>query len=110
MTFIAALAESQIDLFTVELILGELLANTVEHAPGPVTIDLDWSGNAPVLTIVDTGPGLERFDLHLPRDTFDENGRGLFLIKALARELTVEAAPQRGAKITVVLPVNRRAS
>jgi anti-sigma regulatory factor (Ser/Thr protein kinase) len=45
-------------LFTAELISGEILANTVEHTPGPVEVQIDWSGEKPVVTVVDRGPGL----------------------------------------------------
>jgi integral membrane sensor domain MASE1/anti-sigma regulatory factor (Ser/Thr protein kinase) len=107
MQFISTLARPESDLFTVELIVGELLANTVEHAPGLVTLEVDWSQDAPTVTIVDTGPGLEHFDVKLPGDTLAEDGRGLFLIQALAQDLTVESDAGYGAKITVVLPVTR---
>jgi len=60
------------------------------------------------VTIFDTGPGLARFAAALPDDELDEDGRGLFLVKALARDVRVESAQGYGTKMTVVLPISRR--
>jgi hypothetical protein len=70
-----ALAEDPESIYLAELILGEILANTVEHAPGLVEIGIDWREEEPVATVRDTGPGLARFDAALPKDFFDEGGR-----------------------------------
>ena len=105
--FIRSLSASEDELFAAELILGEVLANTVEHAPGLVNIEVDWTSTRPVVTIVDTGPGLARVTQALPCDDFAENGRGLFLISSLAADVRVEATPGRGTKMSIVLPVAR---
>jgi integral membrane sensor domain MASE1/anti-sigma regulatory factor (Ser/Thr protein kinase) len=107
MQFIAGLAPGDEDLFTAELIVGEILANTVEHAPGLVNMEIDWSEASPVVTVVDSGPGLERFAAALPDDALTEDGRGLFLVKTLARDLHVESDAGYGTKMTVVLPIAR---
>ena len=109
MQFIAQLASDDQDLFSAELILGEVLANTVEHAPGLVNLAIDWSDTSPIVTILDTGPGLERFVAQLPEDAMSEDGRGLFLVKTLAQDVRVESAQGYGTKLTVVLPIARRA-
>ncbi|HEY7981140.1 MAG TPA: MASE1 domain-containing protein [Candidatus Eremiobacteraceae bacterium] len=106
MGFIRGLLSSEDDLFRIELIIGEVLANTVKHAPGLVTVDIDWSGAQPALTIIDTGPGLVRFSPSLPSDGLHEEGRGLFLIGTLAHDVRVERMPDSGTKMTVDLPVN----
>jgi PAS domain S-box-containing protein len=106
MGFIRGLLSSEDDLFRIELIIGEILANTVKHAPGLVTVDIDWSGAQPALTIVDTGPGLARFSPALPNDGLTEDGRGLFLIGTLAHDVRVERMPDAGTKMTVNLPIN----
>lgn len=108
MQFIERFADAQAGLFDAELILGEILANTVEHAPGLVNMEIDWSQLAPVLTVIDAGPGLERFTATLPDDALTEDGRGLFLVKALASDVLVESAQSYGTKMTVVLPLQRR--
>jgi serine phosphatase RsbU (regulator of sigma subunit)/integral membrane sensor domain MASE1/anti-sigma regulatory factor (Ser/Thr protein kinase) len=107
MKFVAQLAGDSGELMAAELILGEILANTVEHAPGIVNVEIDWTGEFPQLTVVDTGPGLERLFAQLPSDALDENGRGLFLVKSLARELRVETDRGYGTKISAVLPLHR---
>jgi anti-sigma regulatory factor (Ser/Thr protein kinase) len=110
MSFMRRFDAPEDGLFPAELVLGEILANTVEHAPGIVTIDIDWTATCPVLTIADTGPGLLRFDARLPEDNLDESGRGLFLISTLAKDLRIEPGPGTGTRLTVVLPVARRSS
>lgn len=89
MNFIRQFAGSDQELFTAELILGEILANTVEHAPGLVNVEVDWSNDSPVVTVVDTGPGLDRFVALLPDDELTESDRGY------------------GTKLTVTLPLVR---
>jgi len=107
MSFIRRLATSNDDLFSVELIFGEILANTVKHAPGLVSVDIDWGGAHPLVTIVDSGPGLLRFAPMLPHNRLSENGRGLFLIKTLAQDVRVESTPSYGTKMTMTLPIRR---
>jgi serine phosphatase RsbU (regulator of sigma subunit)/integral membrane sensor domain MASE1/anti-sigma regulatory factor (Ser/Thr protein kinase) len=107
MRFIESIVQSGEDLFTAELIVGEILANTVEHAPGLVNMEIDWSQTSPVITVVDSGPGLERFAAQLPVDEFTEDGRGLYLVKTLGRDLHIESDAGYGTKMTVVLPIAR---
>jgi PAS domain S-box-containing protein len=107
-TFIRRFALHQDDVFTAELILGEILANTVEHAPGLVEIQIDWTAEKPIVTVRDTGPGLDGLRAELPERVFDEGGRGLFLIKSLAESVTVSRLPGYGTELRVVLPLQRR--
>jgi len=106
--FARRFVSSDDDLFHAELIIGEVLANTVKHAPGIVTIELDWTGVHPVLTVVDDGPGSFHFSPTLPDDSLTEDGRGLFLIGALAKDVHVESSDGRGTKMTVLLSVSRQ--
>jgi PAS domain S-box-containing protein len=108
MRFVRHLATDPEAVFTVELILGEILANTVEHAPGLVDVRIDWTGEKPLVTIRDTGPGLREFVGRLPSDELDEGGRGLFLIRALAQSVSISPAVGYGMELNVVLPVARR--
>lgn len=106
--FLAPLTESSDDLFTAEFVLGEMLANTVEHAPGLVEITIDWSDDFPRLTAVDSGPGMR-----LPRvvgtpDDLSESGRGLFLINALACDVTIDSSPETGTRLCATLPLVKR--
>jgi integral membrane sensor domain MASE1/anti-sigma regulatory factor (Ser/Thr protein kinase) len=107
--FIRSLVPNEDELFRTELIIGEALANTVEHAPGSVSVDIDWTGTYPVVTVSDAGPGLSRVVATLPADALNENGRGLFLIASLAREVQIEAQPETGTKMRIVLPTKRAA-
>jgi PAS domain S-box-containing protein len=58
--------------FQSELIIGELLANTVEHAPGLVHLILEWTGDNYTLTVRDSGPGFESVAPELPSDIMSE--------------------------------------
>jgi signal transduction histidine kinase/CheY-like chemotaxis protein len=94
-------------LFESELILGELLANTVEYAPGPVDVQLAWSEGRPALTVRDGGPGMPASNAsNAPTrpEGLSEHGRGLFLVRSLGREVTIATRPDEGTTITVVLP------
>lgn len=108
MRFIRRYAVASPKLFDTELILGEMLANTVEHAPGLVEVHVDWSEDRPTVTVSDTGPGIDDCVVQLPADEFDENGRGLFLIATLADAFTVEPALGYGTLLRATLPVRRR--
>lgn len=108
MNFVRRYVPAEDDLFHAELIIGEVLANTVKHAPGVVTLALDWTEMHPVLTVVDDGPGSLKFAPTLPDDTLTEDGRGLFLIGALAKDVQVESTPGRGTKMTLRLDVARQ--
>ena len=105
--FIRSLAPNEDELFRTELIIGEALANTVEHAPGSVSVDIDWTDAYPVVVVSDAGPGLSRFVPTLPADALNENGRGLFLIASLARDVKIEAQPGVGTRMRIVLPMKR---
>ncbi len=88
-----------------ELIIGELLANTVAHAPGLVHLMLEWTGEHFVLIVRDSGPGLETVVSTLPKDPMDEGRRGLFLIHALSLEVSLTTSPEGGAELRVILPL-----
>lgn len=100
-------AISQEELEIAELIVGEIVANAVIHAPGVVELCIDWSDEKPLLKIADLGPGLEAADFQLPADTMQEGGRGLFLVWAFADEVRLESLATGGASLCVVLPLRR---
>ena len=90
-----------------ELVLGELLGNVMRHARGDVQIVLDLSGDAPVLHVVDDGPGFA-FDARLPRDDMAESGRGLFIAAMLTRDLNVTPRAEGGSHARVVFDIDLR--
>ncbi|HYZ17178.1 MAG TPA: SpoIIE family protein phosphatase, partial [Candidatus Acidoferrum sp.] len=89
-----------------ELVFGELIGNVVRHAPGPITIELDWNANAPVLHVIDRG---SPYDVRaaLPNDILSESGRGLFLISVLADDFAVTPLPGYGNHARVRLKIER---
>jgi PAS domain S-box-containing protein len=93
--------------FASELIVGELLANTVAHAPGLVELTVEFDGESPVLTVRDSGPGLQTVRTTLPEDPFDERSRGLFLVHAMSAGVSVVPS-ESGAELRVVLPLRPR--
>jgi anti-sigma regulatory factor (Ser/Thr protein kinase) len=88
-----------------ELIVGELLANTVEHAPGLVFLSIEWTGTQLILIVRDNGPGIGYVRTTLPADLMQEGSRGLFLVHELSLEVSVVESTAGGAELRVVLPV-----
>ncbi len=95
-----------------ELVLGELLANVVHHAPGPVDITLAWEDLVPMLTVKDRGPGIQEPWRRpgLPEDAMSPSGRGLYLVRTLAGEPRVSGRADGGTEVTVPLLVVRTPS
>ncbi len=92
------------ELSTCGVIFAELMGNAVRHAPGPLSVTLEVLDDTLVLHLIDKGPGFV-YDPHLPTNVWAESGRGLFLISALATNVSVERLPGRGSHIAVTLPV-----
>ncbi|HEV2641618.1 MAG TPA: ATP-binding protein, partial [Candidatus Elarobacter sp.] len=96
------------DVFTSELIFGELLSNTVRYAPGPVEVVLDWGeASTAILHFLDSGPGFVLMP-RLPSDLLSERGRGLFLIWSLSEDFNVTKRADGGAHARVVLSPRRK--
>jgi PAS domain S-box-containing protein len=93
-----------------ELIFSELIGNVVRHAgqAGPVDIAVDHGGAHSVLHVLDGGGGSYHIG-RLPPDPYAENGRGLFLIAALAVDFAVSEGPEGGSHARVVLRGGSRA-
>ncbi|MBV8579620.1 MAG: ATP-binding protein [Candidatus Eremiobacteraeota bacterium] len=103
--FLARSADGDSDLDAAELIVGELVANVVRHAPGPIGIYCSWRGEHATLVIADRGPGIPRVrPVPAPES---ESGRGLLIVEALARACVVEHATPYGSRVVVELPVRR---
>jgi anti-sigma regulatory factor (Ser/Thr protein kinase) len=94
--------------FTVEqeqnlhMIFGELVGNAVRHAPGALSIAISAADGKVCLHVIDEGPGFEQRP-GLPSDIWSESGRGLYLISALAEDLTVERLAGFGSYVIVEL-------
>lgn len=89
-----------------ELVVGELIGNVVRHGFGEAEVVLDLSAGAPVINVLDRGPGFE-FHARLPRDTMSESGRGLYIVAALAHDISVVRRPDGGSHARAVLSVER---
>ena len=91
------------DLSGVELILGELLSNVAQHTPGQAEVGLEFQDGQAKLSVHDRGKRFEKEDAEMP-DALSPNGRGLHLVRALAR--SVEFHHNGGNTVAVVLPVD----
>jgi len=87
-----------------ELILGELLGNVVKHTPGYAEVSLACSEGENKLYVTDRGPGFTAARAALPDNPLDEGGRGMFLVQALSRKVTVKPIPGGGTQVAVELP------
>jgi anti-sigma regulatory factor (Ser/Thr protein kinase) len=98
-------ADSDFD--SAELIYGELISNLIRHARGRVTVRVDWSAEFPTLSVSDE----QRYAapaISLPSDPMAESGRGLFIVKTLAKEFTLRDDGSSGSAACAILPVKRR--
>ena len=92
------------DLVSCGVIFAELIGNAVRHAPGALSVSLELRDGAPVLHVIDRGPGFD-FEPKLPANIWSESGRGLYLISKLAHKVEVERLPGLGSHVVVTLPV-----
>jgi len=92
---------------SLELIVSELVTNAVTHAAGDkVTVALALTGSTVLVVVADRGPRTD-FDVRNADDD-DENGRGLFLVKALADRYDIRPAGP-GTAVMACLDTPRRA-
>ena len=90
------------------LVFGELVANVVRHAPGAIAVRIDWPIDGPVMLYVDdAGPGPRPVPRH-NEDPLRESGRGIDIVRALARHVKIAAAPSGGTHVSAELPLGRR--
>ena len=88
--------------YAAELAFGELIANAVRHAPGPVAARCRIApGGAATIELDDAGSGF--VPAPISADLFAETGRGLALVRYLTDGFRVGAAPGGGASVTVRL-------
>ena len=86
--------------FASELAFGELIANAVRHAPGPVRVLVTTDGAATAsLVVEDAGPGFTHAEHGV--DPYAESGRGLALVRAVSDGLALEPTPLGGTRATV---------
>jgi signal transduction histidine kinase len=101
-------ARHPLDIGIANVAFAELVGNVHRHVGGPAWVSLDWSGERPVLTVRDLGPGFAP-EFRLPTGPDSTTGRGLYLVRQLAGDITVER-DATGARVSVTLPLRRGAS
>lgn len=98
-------ADEASDLDAAQLIYSELVGNVVRHAPGPISIDIEWTHDRHArLCVRDSGDGFQA-DYALPKDRLSEGGRGLFIVAELADTVTV-TRDEAGTCVCAILPVH----
>lgn len=91
-------------LASIELVLGELVGNVARHSPGMAQITLEQRGDTTVLRVCDNGkPFRYSGGSGAAADLYAESGRGLFLVGAMAADVSVEHDGS-GNIVTAVLP------
>jgi serine phosphatase RsbU (regulator of sigma subunit)/CHASE3 domain sensor protein/anti-sigma regulatory factor (Ser/Thr protein kinase) len=78
------------DLSGAELVLSELLGNVARHTPGPADVALEWRDGEATIRVYDQGPRFEPPADNHTADLLSEGGRGLFLVRSIAREFGVD--------------------
>jgi HD-GYP domain-containing protein (c-di-GMP phosphodiesterase class II) len=100
--YLSTWADPVSDLYSAELIFGELVANVVQHAPGPLAVRVSWQGRHALLEVEDGGPGFELRPGYAGPDA--EAHRGLRIVAALGQKLRLQR--REGHTVTsVLLPV-----
>jgi serine phosphatase RsbU (regulator of sigma subunit)/anti-sigma regulatory factor (Ser/Thr protein kinase) len=108
--FVQAVTEEygeRADLNACEVIFSELVGNVLRYAPGRLSLGLSVDTRGVWLHIMDDGPGFSG-PPSLPPDVWSESGRGLFLVSALAKELSIRRLPGYGSYVKVLLPTAER--
>lgn len=91
------------DIDACEMIFSELVGNVLRYAPGRLSLGLAADQRGLWLHVMDEGPGFDG-PPRLPSDLWSESGRGLFLVKSLARDLAIRRLSGYGTYVKVLLP------
>jgi serine phosphatase RsbU (regulator of sigma subunit)/anti-sigma regulatory factor (Ser/Thr protein kinase) len=78
------------ELAAAELIVNELLGNVARHTPGPAEVELEWNSETAIVRVCDRGRPFRPPDGAGRIELLAEDGRGLFLARSVALDLTVE--------------------
>jgi len=108
---------------SMELLLSQLLSNALKFTPagGSVTVELKTVGERVLLSVADTGSGIDPellpslFDRYLHKDLMNPTPHGLGLGLPLCRRIAeghggnlfAESKPGKGTKITLSIPLRR---
>lgn len=86
------------------IVVTELLSNALRYGAGAASYALEWDGSAAVLHVWDNGPAFRLAFERAPVTA--DGGRGLALVRELARDLSVTRTPD-GNHVRCVLPIAR---
>lgn len=101
--FLRAHCTPESDCASAEAAFGELMANAVLHAPGPIDIHVHtFEQGSVTLEIFDTGDAFAASP-SLPSQT-NEGGRGLYIVSQICADLK-STRTSVGNKVSVTLPV-----
>ncbi|MDQ6929107.1 MAG: ATP-binding protein [Candidatus Eremiobacteraeota bacterium] len=95
------------DIVAAEIVFAELISNAFRHGGGgPVQIWVELDSPECILHVRDGGTGFDPGTPRLPDDALSENGRGLFLVWALAKRVQVVPDSRSGSTVRALLPVS----
>ena len=94
------------DIVASEIVFAELISNAFRHGRGPVQIWVEFDSPECTLNVRDGGGGFDPGTPCLPEDSLSENGRGLFLVWALAKRVQVVPDVPDGSIVKALLPVS----
>ncbi len=109
MTILRERGDEEGDFSAAELICGELVGNAKRHARGRITIELMWQSPHPVFSVHDENDSFLA-QAELPADPWAQSGRGLYIVKRLARDFQVVDIVENGSKVVATLPVRKKVS
>ncbi|MFI5570278.1 ATP-binding protein [Streptomyces sp. NPDC051740] len=81
------------------LVVSELVTNADRHSDGPYILELEGTANALTVAVYDSSASLPRV---FPRNPERVGRHGLEIVRALARDVTVERVPV-GKRVRAVL-------
>ncbi len=91
-----------------EMILGELLANAIEHGAGHIRASICCDRDALYVAVADDGAGFPMPDRAQMDSTEQERGRGLAIVRSLSNDVRIEH--EKGTRVEARLPVRMRKS
>ena len=93
-----------------ELVVGELLANVCQHAPGPFCVEVHCDDQHARLSVHDSGGCFERRPASTLRlDQLTEGGRGIAIVESASVQIDVLRGASGGCCVTVTFQGDREA-
>lgn len=96
------------DVWGASLVYGELVSNVAKHAPcGGVRVWLEEDGDRYALCINDSGRGFTARQLAREPAVGGESGRGLYIVRQIARGFSYRRRAGDGFIVRAILPIRR---